>query len=115
MKEKKKVLEFNDDEIRILIRALNNFRNKAISEDIDTFDIDEVFIRITKAVGKKKLLQFDRYGMGVLVNSLDTFRNKDDKEGFDIYDIEELLLKVLNAPEKKGFFHRLKSDKDERK
>lgn len=54
MKEVIKVLDLNKYEIGIIINALNDLRNKLINQEIDTYDVDEVLLKILDAPEKKR-------------------------------------------------------------
>ncbi len=54
MKEEVKVLLLDKYEVRLVVNALNEIRNKQIAKDEDTSFIDEVLIRIIDTPFKKK-------------------------------------------------------------
>jgi len=64
----KKKIEFNDEELRIILYALNDFRNKLLSENKYADVVGEV---IPKLKNKMKL---DKYDLGIVINGLDQKR-----------------------------------------
>ncbi|MCI8459759.1 MAG: hypothetical protein HFE81_00040 [Bacilli bacterium] len=54
MKDNIKILEVDRFEFGIIINALNNFRNKIISEKKDVDAIDEVLLKVLDAPEKKR-------------------------------------------------------------
>ncbi len=59
MKEFIKVLELDRYEMGIVINALNEMRNKLISEDKETSPIDEVLLKVLDAPEKKRIFQHE--------------------------------------------------------
>ena len=47
-KQQKRILELNPSEVRLLLRALMNFRNKVMKAGKPTEDINELILMITK-------------------------------------------------------------------
>jgi len=47
-KQQKRILELNPSEVRLLLRALMNFRNKVMNAGKPTEDINELILMITK-------------------------------------------------------------------
>ncbi len=56
MKDDVKLLILDKYEIGILINALNEFRNKLITEQRETEPVDEVLLKAIDAPSKKKIL-----------------------------------------------------------
>ena len=48
MKKDKYVIQLNEEQIYICIRAMVEFRNYAIERDIDTVDIDKIIKLLSK-------------------------------------------------------------------
>ena len=53
MKDIYKILELDKYEIGIIINALNEFRNKLIREQHETYYVDEVLLKVLDAPEKK--------------------------------------------------------------
>ena len=54
MKKELKVIDFDKYEIRIIITALNDLRNRLLNEDKDTFNVDELLLKVLDAPEKKR-------------------------------------------------------------
>lgn len=48
MRKEKYVLKLTDEQIRLCIRAMVEFRNYAIEQDVDTVDIDKLIKLLSK-------------------------------------------------------------------
>lgn len=85
----KKKIEFNDEELRIILYALNDFRNKLLSENKYADVVGEV---IPKLKNKMKL---DKYDLGIIINGLDQKRKAMLATNENTSTINELLLRLL--------------------
>ena len=47
-RQEKRIVELNPSEVRLLLKALINFRNKAMNAGKPTDDINELILMITK-------------------------------------------------------------------
>lgn len=47
-RQEKRIIELNPSEVRLLLRALMNFRNKVMNAGKPTEDINELILMITK-------------------------------------------------------------------
>ncbi len=61
MKDIYKILELDKYEIGLIINALNEFRNKLISEHSETDFVDEVLLKVLDAPEKKRYFHKDRF------------------------------------------------------
>ena len=61
MKDIYKILELDKYEIGLIINALNEFRNKLISEHSETGFVDEVLLKVLDAPEKKRYFHKDRF------------------------------------------------------
>lgn len=92
-KSKKKKIEFSNEELRIVLYALNDFRNDLIKEGRYVDAINDV---MPKLKNKMKVIKGD---LGVMINALDFKRKILLNENQDILEISELLLKILTMYE----------------
>ena len=91
-KSKKKV-EFNDEELRTILYALNDFRTDLLREDKLVDPINEVMIKLDN---KMKVTKGE---LAVMINGLDYKRKALLKENQDTPEIDELLLKIIDISE----------------
>lgn len=84
---KKKVI-LTGYELKILVVALNDFRNELINEGRYTDTIDELFIKL------KNKIKIDKYESGAIIRSLLKKRESMITEQEDTTDIDKFLLKV---------------------
>ena len=57
MKRNEKIeLSLTNEEFRIMFYALNELRNSALNQGIDSIDIDKLMIKISKAPKKKRII-----------------------------------------------------------
>lgn len=61
MKEVFKILELDKYELGIIINALNELRNRLISEQRETDSVDEVLLKALDAPEKKRYFHRDRF------------------------------------------------------
>ncbi len=89
----KKKIELNDEELRIVLYALNDFRNAVLKENKSADVISEVICKL------KNKMKVDKYELGAIINGLDRKRKLmiDKKE--DTSMISDLLLKLLKISE----------------
>ena len=90
MFEKKKKIELDGEELKIMRYSLNEFRNNLLEQNKYTAAIDEVMIKLK---GKMKV---DKYEIGVMINSLDKTL-KDSQENSNISNVRKLLLKLFEV------------------
>ena len=60
----KKKIEFNNEELRIVLYALNDFRNKLLSENKYADAVNEVIPKL------KNKMKVDKYDLGIIINWL---------------------------------------------
>lgn len=51
------VIDLDQEEKGIMINALNEFRTKLLKEDIDTYPVDELLLKLLDAPEKKKMFK----------------------------------------------------------
>ena len=51
------VLDIDKEEKGIMINALNEFRNKLLKQEIDTYPVDELLLKLLDAPEKKKMFK----------------------------------------------------------
>lgn len=90
MFEKKKKIELDGEELKIMRYSLNEFRNNLLEQNKYTDAIDEVMIKLK---GKMKV---DKYEIGVMINSLDKTL-KDSQENSNTSNVRKLLLKLFEV------------------
>ncbi len=90
MFEKKKKIELDGEELKIMRYSLNEFRNNLLEQNKYTDAIDEVMIKL------KDKMKVDKYEMGVMINSLDKTL-KDSQENSNTSNIRKLLLKLFEV------------------
>lgn len=92
-KSKKKV-EFNDEELRTILHALNDFRTDLLKEDKLVDPINEVIVKLDN---KMKVTKGE---LAVMINGLDYKRKALLNENQDTPEIDVLLLKIIDISEK---------------
>lgn len=90
MFEKKKKIELDGEELKIMRYSLSEFRNNLLEQNKYTDAIDEVMIKLK---GKMKV---DKYEIGVMINSLDKTL-KDSQENSNTSNVRKLLLKLFEV------------------
>ena len=90
MFEKKKKIELDGEELKIMRYSLNEFRNNLLEQNKYTDAIDEVMIKL------KDKMKVDEYEIGVMINSLDKTL-KDSQENSNISNVRKLLLKLFEV------------------
>lgn len=95
MFKSKKKIKFNDEELRIILYALNDFRNELLNEnkDVSADIISEIIPKL------KNKMKVDKYDLGAIINGLDKERKIILAENKDTYAIDELLLKLIKIHE----------------
>ena len=92
-KSKKKV-EFDDEELRTILHALNDFRTDLLKEDKLVDPINEVIVKLDN---KMKVTKDE---LAVMINGLDYKRKALLKENQDTPEIDVLRLKIIDISEK---------------
>ena len=59
-KQQKRIVELSPAEVRLMLTALMNFRNKAMNAGKPTEDINALLIKVIDAPEKKPKRKFDR-------------------------------------------------------
>lgn len=93
MFKNKKKIEVNDEELRIILYALNDFRSAVLKENKCADVISEVMSKL------KNKMKLDKYELGVIINGLDRKRKIIIKENKDTSMIDNLLFKFLDIAE----------------
>ena len=89
----KKKIELNDEELRIVLYALNDFRNAVLKENKSANVISEVICKL------KNKMKVDKYELGAIINGLDRKRKIMIEKREDTAIISDLLLKLLKISE----------------
>lgn len=89
MFSKKKKIELNNEELRIMRYALTDFRNDLLKENKYPDAVNEVMIKL------KNKMKADKYDLGIMINGLDNKRKSMIAENEDISVIDDLLLKLI--------------------
>ena len=92
-KSKKKVV-FNDEELRTILHALNDFRTDLLKEDKLVDPINEVIVKLDNK------MRVTKGEVAVMINGLVHKRKALLKENQDTPEIDELLLKIIDISEK---------------
>ncbi len=93
-KSKKKKIEFSNEELRIVLYALNDFRNDLLREEKIVDPINEVIVKLDN---KMKTTKGE---LAVMINGLNYKRKALLNEGQDTPEIDELLLRIIDISEK---------------
>ncbi len=89
MFEKKKKIELNSEELRILRYSLIDFRNNLLKQNKYADPVDEILPKL------KDKLKVDKYDLGLLINSLNESRTALLNDNKDTESIDYLLLKLI--------------------
>lgn len=89
----KKKIELNDEELRTVLYALNDFRNAVLKENKSADVISEVLCKL------KNKMKVDKYELGTIINGLDRKRKIMIEKREDTAMISDLLLKLLKISE----------------
>lgn len=93
MFKRKKKLELNNDELRILFSSLNDFRNALLKENKYPDPVNETMVKL------KSKMRVDKYDLGVMINGLDRTRKEMVKNYQDTSNVDQLLLRLLKINE----------------
>lgn len=93
MFKSKKKIELNNDELRIMLYSLTDFRNALLKENKYPDPVNEVMAKL------KNKMKVDKYDLGIMINGLDKRRKTMIDENKDISVIDDLLLKLLKIHE----------------
>ena len=89
MFKRKKKIELSNEELRIVLYSLTDFRNALLKENKYADSVNEI---IAKLNNKMKV---DKYDLGIIINGLDKKRKAMITEEQDTSAIDELLLNLL--------------------
>lgn len=89
----KKKIELNDEELRIILYALNDFRNDVLKENKPADAISDVMPKL------KNKMKVDKYELGAIINGLDRKRKVMVEKNEDTSTINNLLLRLLKVSE----------------
>ena len=87
----KKKIELNDEELRIVLYALNDFRNDVLKENRPADAISDVILKL------KNKMKVDKYDLGIIINGLDRKRKVMVEKNEDTSIINNLLLRLLKV------------------
>lgn len=87
----KKKIELNDEELRIVLYALNDFRNDVLKENRPADAISDVILKL------KNKMKVDKYDLGIIINGLDRKRKVMVAKKEDTSIINNLLLRLLKV------------------
>ncbi len=87
----KKKIELNDEELRIALYALNDFRNDVLKENRPADAISDVILKL------KNKMKVDKYDLGIIINGLDRKRKVMVEKNEDTSIINNLLLRLLKV------------------
>lgn len=93
MFKSKKKIELNNDELRIMLYSLTDFRNTLLKENKYPDPVNEVMAKL------KNKMKADKYDLGIMINGLDKKRKTMIAENEDTSVIDELLLKLIKIHE----------------
>ena len=85
----KKKIELNYEELRIVLYALNDFRNDILKENRPADAISDVILKL------KNKIKVDKYDLGIIINGLDRKRKVMVEKNEDTSIINNLLLRLL--------------------
>ena len=89
MFKKKKKIELNSEELRILRYSLIDFRNNLLKQNKYSDPVDEILPKL------KDKLKVDKYDLGLLINSLNESRTAFLNDNKDTESIDYLLLQLI--------------------
>ncbi len=89
MFKSKKKIELNNDELRIMLYSLTDFRNALLKENKYPDPVNEVMAKL------KNKMKVDKYDLGIMINGLNKKRETMIAENEDISVIDDLLLKLI--------------------
>lgn len=91
MFKRKKKIELSNEELRIVLYSLTDFRNALLKENKYADSVNEI---IAKLNNKMKV---DKYDLGIIINGLDKKRKAMITEEQDTSIIDTLLLNLLGV------------------
>lgn len=86
---KKRKIELNNEELRIMMYSLTDFRNALLKENKYTDAVDDIISKL------KNKIKADKYDLGIIINGLDTSRKKLISENKNTSEIDDLLLRLI--------------------
>jgi len=86
---KKRKIELNNEELRIMMYSLTDFRNALLKENKYADVVDEVMVKL------KNKMKADKYDLGIMINGLDQRRTTLLAENKNTSEIDELLFKLI--------------------
>ena len=89
----KKKIELNNEELRIMLYSLTDFRNALLKENKYADPVNEIMAKL------KNKMKVDKYDLGVMINGLDTRRTALTDDNQDTSAIDYLLLKLIKIHE----------------
>lgn len=89
MFEKKKKIELNSEELRILRYSLIDFRNNLLKQNKYADPVNEILPKL------KDKLKVDKYDLGLMINSLNESRTALLNDNKDTESIDYFLLKLI--------------------
>lgn len=89
MFEKKKKIELNSEELRIMRYSLIDFRNNLLKQNKYADPANEIMAKL------KNNMKVNKYDLGLLINSLNESRTTMLNDNKDTESIDYLLLKLI--------------------
>lgn len=89
MFEKKKKIELNNEELRILRYSLMDFRNNLLKQNKYADPVNEIMVKL------KNKMKVDKYDLGLMINSVNESRTAMINENKDIEAMDYFLLKLI--------------------
>ena len=89
----KKKIELSDNELRIILYSLNDFRNSIIKENKYPDAVDDILPRL------KNKMKVDKYDLGVIINGLSERIKTLANENQDTTEIENIFYKLFKLYE----------------
>lgn len=89
MFEKKKKIELNSEELRIISYSLIDFRNTLLKQNKYAEPVNEIMAKL------KEKMKADKYDLGLMINSLNESRKALLNDNKDTESIDYLLLKLI--------------------
>lgn len=93
MFKRKAKIEFNDEELKIILYSQNEFRNQLLKENKYADAVNEIIAKL------KNKMRVDKYDLGIIINELDKRRKTMLAENEDTNIIDDLLLKLIKIHE----------------
>ena len=89
MFKKKKKIELNSEELKILRYSLIDFRNNLLKQNKYADPVNEIFPKL------KDKMKVDKYDLGLMINSLNESRTALLNNNTDTEEIDYFLLKLI--------------------